>query len=503
MASKYVAKDITPMGLMRFVASPPERITEETIEQAHLAGIEQLPWPVRIHREEDQLILERGVSDSANLYVPWDIPNYGKVVLATGSLIERPRPYRLPMELARGKLAQLRNQLAEWQSIGLNVPATVVEKLGEAVQHFGRAAIGQDGPAAAHQQAEAALVTAVEAGDMLVSCYIDQAIGVRRRAGNKLPTAFGADLGASLLDDYYGSQFLQSFNSAGVPMGWRELQAAEGKFSWDIADKQIEWCQAHGQRVYGGPLLRLDRAGIPDWLCLYEGDFENILSFATEFIRAVVTRYRGKVQVWQCAGRLGTPETLGLSEEETLRLTARAIELVHSLDPGAPVVLSLDQPWGEYLSRKECDVSPIHFADALIRPGLGLSGLMLEVNMDYWPGGTLYYDLLSFSRRLDYWAMLGLPLHLSVCVPSGSHEDLLAQHRVKRLSPQWTPKTQQLWASRYIPLMIAKPYVQGVLWGQLRDSEPHKFPHGGLFDIRRHPKSALRILASIRQAHLR
>jgi hypothetical protein len=305
------------------------------------------------------------------------------------------------------------------------------------------------------------------------------------------------------LDDYYGAQYLQSFNAAGVPFGWREVQAGEGKFSWDVSDKQIEWCHTHGLRVYGGPLLRLDRPGVPDWLCLFEGDFENILSFATDYIRAVVMRYRGKVQVWQCAGRLGSPETLGLSEEESLRLAARTIELVHALDPGTPVVLSLDQPWGEYLSRKECDFSPIHFADALIRPGLGLSGLMLEVNTDYWPGGTLYYDLLSFSRRLDYWAMLGLPLHLSICAPSGSHEDLLAQHRVKRLSPQWTPKTQQLWANRYVPLMLAKPYVQGVLWGQLRDSEPHKFPHGGLFDIRRHPKTTLRILASIRQAHLR
>ena len=51
--------------------------------------------------------------------------------------------------------------------------------------------------------------------------------------------------------------------------------------------------------------------------------------------------------------------------------------------------------------------------------------------------------------------------------------------------------------------MLAKPYVHGILWGQLRDAEPHDFAHGGLFDLRRHPKPALRQLASIRQAHLR
>ena len=29
---------------------------------------------------------------------------------------------------------------------------------------------------------------------------------------------------------------------------------------------------------------------------------------------------------------------------------------------------------------------------------------------------------------------------------------------------------------------MAKPAVQGVIWNQLRDNQPHDFPHGGLFD---------------------
>jgi len=190
------------MGLMRFVASPPERSKDETIEQAHLSGIEQLPWPVRVRNEGGQLILERGVSDSANLYVPWEIPGRGTMVLATGSLIESPRPYRLPMELARGKLAQVRNQMADWQTVGLNVSGPMLEKLNEALRCFGRAAVGQEGPEASIQQAETALISAVEAGDLLVGCYTDQAIGTRRRQGARLPTALGANLGGSLLDDY-------------------------------------------------------------------------------------------------------------------------------------------------------------------------------------------------------------------------------------------------------------------------------------------------------------
>ena len=47
---------------------------------------------------------------------------------------------------------------------------------------------------------------------------------------------------------------------------------------------------------------------------------------------------------------------------------------------------------------------------------------------------------------------------------------------------------QQAWVARFVPLLLAKPMVQGVIWNQLRDSNPHGFPHGGLFDGHRRAK---------------
>jgi len=128
---------------------------------------------------------------------------------------------------------------------------------------------------------------------------------------------------------------------------------------------------------------------------------------------------------------------------------------------------------------------------------------MLEINVGYCPGGTLLRDPIDFSRQLDYWAGLGVPLFVTMTAPSASHDDPLAQRRAKLPPDSWDPKAQQNWVQRYVPLLLAKSYVQGILWNQLRDSEPHDFPHAGLFDLRRHPKPALRQLASIRQAHLR
>lgn len=489
------------MGLMRFI-SPSGRITGETVEQAYLSGYDRVPWQMRARQVDTELLLERAVSDSGNLNIPWEVEEHGQLILSTGTLMERPEAYHLPLELARGKIGQVRNQLSDWQMIGLVVPGAVHDKLSEALGYFAQAAVDAPGSDRSVRLADQAIRFALDAADLLAGCYVEQALAARRRGAHRLATLLGTNLGASLLDDYTAKQCLETFTAAGVPLVWREIETSEGNYDWQLSDQQVQWCRTHRLAVCGGPLLHFDQRCLPDWLTLYEDDFDSLLAFASEFVQAAVQRYRGRVDLWQAAGRVNTAEILSLPEEEKVKLAARAIELTRALDPNTPVVASFDQPWAEYLSRRAMDFPPLHFADALVRADLGLTGLMLEINVGHHPGGTLPRDPLEFSRQLDYWSLLGLPLCVSVSVPSASHDDPLAR-RPTKVSPGCTPKTQQAWVNRFVPLMLAKPYVQGILWNQLRDSEPHDFSHGGLFDLRRHPKPALRLLASIRRAHLK
>ncbi len=490
------------MGLMRFVVSPPERITEEALQQAYLSGIDRIAWQVEVGMEGGQLVARRAVSESCNLHVPWPVKGRGRLTLSTGSLMEQPRPYHLPLELARGTIGQLSSQLAEWRTLGLTVPEKVTQGLSEAMGYFGRAAVGERDLQESAQLAERAIRIALDAAEGLVDSYVDHAIAVRRPAGEKLSVLLGGNLGSRLPDQSAAEQFLSSFNAAVVPACWREIEAGQESHRWDVCDRQIEWCRTRSLRVCGGPLLQLDPRSLPDWLYLYEDDFDNLLSCVTEYVRAAVARYRGKVDLWQCAGRLTSAEILSLTEEEKLRLAAGTIEMARAIDPDTPLLVSFDQPWGEYLSRREMDLPPLYFADALVRSGLDLSGVMLEINLGYHPGGTLPRTPLEFSRQLDYWSLLGLPLFVSLTVPSADHDDPLAQRRVRVPAGGWTASTQQAWVARYVPLILSKPSVQGVFWNQLYDSQPHDFPHGGLFDEQDRPKSALDSLAGIRRVHV-
>lgn len=490
------------MGLMRFRVSPTQRITEEMVEQAYLSGADRVSWPVRTCLEGEQLLLLRSVSDSANLHLPWPVEGYGTLALASGALMEREEPYALPLELARGTLSQVRNQLSEWQVIGLSVPATVTAKLFEAVQRFSWAVVSQDEPAASAEHAEAAIRSTLAAGDALAAAYAEQALSIRRRNGGKLARFLGAHLGATLLDNYTARQFLLSFNAAEAPLRWSDAETTQGQFTWITNDKQIQWCRAQGLKVLVGPLLLFDRHALPDWLYLFEDDFDSLLDFVSGLVRAAVERYRGSVDGWICAGRVNSAKALALSEQKRLRLVARTIELVRSLDPGTPTLVSFDQPWAEYLRRRASDFPPLHFADALVRADLGLSGLMLEINVGWSPGGTLLRHAVEFNRQLDAWSLLGLPLWVSLSAPGGTGEDPLAQHK-ESAAVSWTPAVQQAWAARFVPLALAKPTVQGVVWNQLHDAQPHDFPHGGLFDAASKPKPALGTLTAIRKKYLK
>ena len=485
------------MGQIRFLVSPPDRVTDEILQLAYMAGLDRTPWQVRVHLEDQVLVVERDTSESGTLTVPWRVEGHGLMGLSTGTLVERAKPYLLPLELARGAINQLRGHLFEWQGIGLTVPPAVTEKLHEAIVQFSGAAVSQDSPWSP-PQARNAIRLALDASQILAAAYAEQAMVVRRRPTGKVSLLMGGELSGGPLENPLAAQFLAAFNAALVPLPWRDVEAAEARFDWSTIDQQIEWCRTQGLAVCAGPLLQLDVRWLPDWAYLWEDDFDNLLAAAGEFVEAAVNRYKGKIDFWHCAARVNTPELLALPEEDNLRLTASILGLVSRLDPDTPRTISIDQPWGEYMGRREVDFPPLHFADALVRARLDLKAIILELNLGSFPGSTLPRSELELNRLLDYWSLLGLPLVASLCIPSSTVEDPLARRKAKAPLGSWSLELQQAWAARYVPLLLAKPCVAGVFWNQLRDATPHDFPHAGLVADMRQPKPAFRALAGIR-----
>jgi hypothetical protein len=495
---------------MRLSVQHRERIPADGLERTYLCGPDdlhgELPWFGRAYFSDEFLVIERSESDSGCVHVPWNVTGHGELTLSSATLRERYEPYQLEVELARGTVNRLRNQLANWEMMGLVVSDELREATLEACRRFSRSATAQHEPERAAELAELAITAGVDAILLLTNTYTTQAMSVRRPQGQKLSTLLGIQLGNQMPELGLARQLPAAFNLSAARMSWRWIESSEGKREWSDADAQIEWAHQAGMKIAAGPLLEFTDFCVPDWAYLWEGDFDALRNFMFEHVRRTVQRYRGKVQLWQIASRMCHGRALALSEEQRLQIVAQSIHVAREADPRTPMIISFDQPWGEHLAHEQLDLAPLHFADALVRADLGLSGLGLEINLGYHPRASSYRTPLALSRLIDYWSMLELPLLVSLTLPSSAAADPRADSRVRvsgdPKSGDVSPDAQRRWVEQNVPLLLAKNSVQVVIWNQLTDAHSHEFPHSGLFDAQHEAKPAFEALGALRREYL-
>jgi hypothetical protein len=239
---------------------------------------------------------------------------------------------------------------------------------------------------------------------------------------------------------------------------------------------------------------------------IWEGDFDTILSLVADHVRQTVSRYRGKIPIWHLIHRPACIEFLGLSEEEQIRIAARAIQVARHADPAAQFTIGVERPWAEWMGSSPFQLGPLHLADYLVRADLGLAGIAIEVAPGYSAPGSHLRDLFDFSKLLDLYALLNLPLHITFAFPSSSEPDPQADPTIRVETAQWPSPpdeaSQANWAARWISLAVAKPYVRSVTWLQPTDATPHLYPHAGLFRRDNTAKPVLSWMKSFRRETL-
>ena len=245
---------------------------------------------------------------------------------------------------------------------------------------------------------------------------------------------------------------------------------------------------------------------MPHWLYLLEDSFEEFLSAVVGFAEKTVQEFRGKIQLWNCAAGLNTPGPISLNDEQVMRVALGVLQTVRRLDPNTPTIVTFDQPYGEYLAKHRDGISPLHFADALARSGLGMAGLGLDFRFCYTTNATLPRSAVDFGQMIDRWATLGMPLLIQMSVPGGIDSDAkaIAPADVLRSETQSTDyASEQLRiAAPLIRTLLAKHIVHGIVWDGWSDAEPHVQSHSGLFDATGQPRPLLEYLVRLRKEFL-
>lgn len=489
---------------MQFVVYPHDRVRDDAIERAYFTGQDRSIWPSRARRTDDGFEIERSRDESGCVHLLWEIAGRGEQVLSTAWLMEREEPYHLQVELARGAVYRVRRQLDDWLDAGLEPSPRLLKLLDSAKAHFGQAATRQHEPKQAAAEAEQAIAIALDAADELIHCYTTQALAARRAENPKLDLCLAARLDGTEQTPALRAQLQRSLACTSVALTWGQVEQQEGNYEWEKIDQQFDWAADANLDVIAGPLIAFDRASAPAWGKAPKKSADGLHRAAMEFTTMAVKRYRGRVRTWNCAARLNLGDALALMPEDRLRIAVHTVDVIRRYDLDTPIIMTFDRPWAEYMNRLEID-PPLYVADTLIRAGLGLAGVGLEINLGFEPDGSLPRDMLEISELLDMWSVVGVPLTVFVTAPSNSRSAEPGSARVNpRMAPGGpSPAWQADWLRGVLGLILAKPYVNCLVWNQLADSPDARFPFAGLIDEQQQPKPALGVLEEVRQKYLR
>jgi hypothetical protein len=468
-------------------------------------GYDQTPVPTAVHLENGRLVLSRPVNESGYLLTPWPVEPFGTLVVSTATLRDRDEPYRLLVELARGKLNQVRCSTAEWQAIGLRTRPDFDRALADASRLFAHAILA---PTAAEGDALAARVLEQSHGlaDRLARDYTEQALATRHEQEGPLDTRlaarFGRAPGGPAAEEYAGT-----FNAASICFRWRDVEPVEAQYDWSGPDAAVAAAKAAGLPITIGPVIDLAPGMLPAWAVGWESDLPALAAFMCDYLETAVNRYRGDVRRWVVCGGFNQADSLGLVDDDRLRLAFRLFEAVAQIDPDLELVLSVAQPWGDYLVADDQTISPITFPDDLVRAGVRLSAVELELRNGTRPRGSLPRDLLDTARLLDLFRLLDLPLEVALSQPSSPAPDQsAADHGQSVWAPAWrsgpSPEGQAEWGASMGALALCWPAVRAVTWDHWSDADPHLVPWGGLLDASGRPKPLLARLRALRGEHL-
>jgi Glycosyl hydrolase family 10 len=489
----------------------PSALADETLRQelersSVTGGQDNMPYPTDAVVEAECLIVSRSVKESGSVQVPWRIEGVGQFMTSSATLMERAAPYQLAIELARGKINQVRNQIAEWTLGGLLMPDTLSREVHEATSVFGQALMRLPDPEAI-ELAEQAIRLAHQAAHELLLVYVGRVMEIRHQRESRFNTLLSCRLEDEAPTGPAADDFSRAFNTVSLPFSWQQIEPLKGQYSWDAQDNRVQWALSQGLKIIGGPLVDFSGRNLPDWLWDNETDLAAMGEMLASYVDAVVRRYQSRIRTWHITAGSNCAGILASRDEELIWLTLRIADAVRRVNPQIELIVGVAQPWGDYLAEQDRSKTPFIFADDLLRTGIKLAALELEFVMAISPRGSYCRDLLDASRVLDLYALLGVPIQATLGYPSSSATTEMADPDQRVNLGYWRggyfEETQADWASCFAALAMCKPYVRTVQWSHWSDAQPHAFPNCGVLDETGRAKAVLKALAKLRAEHLK
>jgi hypothetical protein len=543
--------------MLRFIAPHNlNPIAQRVLPGAYLIGPDSVPIAGEVVIEDQKIRCEKGTREAAAVALQIDLDAHrlkdlnhqqpiiddielrplGVLTLQTCLLPDREQPYILTLELARHRIMLFMTKLEEWQIFDLPEDAVEMRLLSAAREVFTQALVKASESGATEETGRLGLLAlwiAIEASERLAIRQARQDLAARLdgslyasiaedganakrpmpvlhpgRGGVVLPTrpALGVSASPSVLDDATKKATVDSADFVTMPMRWIEMEPIEGEYAYSPTDRWIEWAIRTAKvPVVAGPVVDFRPHCVPEWLYIWENDYDTLRDLVYEHMKAIVTRYRRTVSRWTVCSGLHCGEHFKLDFQQMIDLTRICVLVVRKLHPRARVQVEIVQPWGGYHTSDRRSLPPMLYAEMLTQSGIPLDAFSLRVQMGSYKPGQDTRDLMAFSSMLDQYAMLDRPLSISgLGCPSGplspsEHPEQYAQTGSWR--GLWTDNAQADWLRAYASIALSKPYVEPVCWHELCDPNgASEMRTGGLLDRRMQPRPSMSRLHELRSS---
>ena len=484
-----------------------EPATNVDLSGAHLLGQDAVPVRAEISATGGRVTCMKRAAGASALALLWDLGDGGRIMLATTRLPERKQPYNLNLELARERMMMLVQKREDWGLFDYPAGQHLTDEADQVRQLF-IAAIkaNAEDPAAAAKLADRCLSEGVAVSETTATFHAEIFLTRRKKNHDVSRPTFGCTANLPVLSDLFQLRLGEVCNFISLPMPWKSVEPHEGQVQLGQVDAWVQACQRRRLHVHAGPLVSFEPEFFPEWIYIWEHDFETLRDMIYEHVQRLVTRYAAHVRAWNVVSSVNAFSCFNLSFERIMELTRMSCSLVKKLAPGASVVIDLAMPWGEYFASNQRTVPPMMYADMCVQSGVKFDAFGVRLLMGVASDGMYVRDLMQISDKLDEFAGFSKPVHVTACqVPSDVQPDPWDYWKGEMRADlggawraPWDPANQARWLEAFYNLALSKPFVETVCWQDLADYEGHYLPHGGLCGRDLRPKPAFDALKRLR-----
>jgi hypothetical protein len=230
---------------------------------------------------------------------------------------------------------------------------------------------------------------------------------------------------------------------------------------------------------------------MPDWALSRRADDAAFREAVYAYCEQVVGRYRGAVSMWIIAsGLAGATETVA-DGDRAIAMTRLASVLVRQLQPTARILVEIVDPFAEHLERHPEGMGPLRYLRRVAEDGIHVDCIGLRIA----PEESIRpcRDLAEIASLADRY----VSPERHVVVTGLSAPAANASPRDGGWRGAWTPARQAAWLAEAVPVLLARPRFDAVLWGVVKDGGGST---RGLFDEAGKSKPAAAALDSIAKA---